>query len=394
MTHGFPDPILRVVGRIYDAALDPAVWPEVAKDIAELQAAPRALLFSPMHSPAQGGFVFPVGITESELQEWADRYVQHDVWSRAGMEKGLVVEGNVVTDEDLVPHEEFLQSVMWREYLSRQDVARVCSGVVFDAAARPLPQAPPPTVMAVYRGLRASPFGAEERQRHRAILPHLSRALGIMFRLRDAEMRVAASLAALDRLSSGVLLFGARKEVCFANRAAQDMLAAGDGLRLRADARGTTRLEAAGIDGQRALGAALEACLAPETLEVAHFSRALTLKRASGRDAYLLQVSALPHANEFGSGSQPPRAIAFLSDPARPARVDEALLRRLYGLTPAECRLAEALSAGETIATVAVQAGVSENTIRSQLKSIFDKTSTRRQAQLIKLMMSLASQGH
>ena len=117
------------------------------------------------------------------------------------------------------------------------------------------------------------------------------------------------------------------------------------------------------------------------------------LKRATGSAAYLLQVSALPQANEFGSGPQQPRAIGFLSDPARPAQVDEALLRRLYCLTPAECRLAAALCAGGTIASVAGQAGVSGNTVRSQLKSIFDKTGTRRQSQLIKLMMSLASQG-
>lgn len=126
---------------------------------------------------------------------------------------------------------------------------------------------------------------------------------------------------------------------------------------------------------------------------MAHFSRALALKRSSGRAGYMLQVSALPKVNEFGSGPQQPCAIAFLSHPARPPLVDEAILRRLYGLTPAECRLATAICAGETIVTAAVQAGVSENTVRSQLKSIFDKTGTRRQAQLIKLLMSLASQG-
>jgi len=381
------DPLIPVIGRIYEAALDPILWSGVATDIADVQSAGKALLFSPLHSPAQGGIVYPVGISESALQQWADRYVQHDVWSQAGVAKGLFSEGNVVTDEELVPHAALLDSVMYREFFSRLDIARLCTGVVFGMASREVP----PVVMAVYRGVAERPFGERTRATHRLIVPHLSRALGIMYRLRDAELRVAASLAALDRLAAGVLLIGARREVCFANRAALAMLAAEDGLRLRADARGSSWLAAGSPGAQRALEAAIDQCLAPDCLDVPHFSRALSVERPSGRTAFTLQVSALPEANEFGCGPRSPRAIAFLADPARQAQPEASLLSELYGLTPAECRLALAVCAAESLATVAERLGVSENTAKSQLQSIYEKTGTHRQAQLVKLLLSLAS---
>ena len=65
------------------------------------------------------------------------------------------------------------------------------------------------------------------------LMPHLSRSLGVMQRIRSTELTMATSLAALDRLPSGVVLVDVHGEVTFANRAARRMLESGDGLRLK-----------------------------------------------------------------------------------------------------------------------------------------------------------------
>ena len=104
-----------------------------------------------------------------------------------------------------------------------------------------------------------------------------------------------------------------------------------------------------------------------------------------------MNVSALPLKNEFGTGLEQPRAIAFLTDPAEPVKVDEEMLRQLYGLTGAECRLAGEICTGQSISAIAGRLGVSENTVKTQLQSIFEKTGTHRQAQVVKLMLSLSS---
>ncbi len=58
----------------------------------------------------------------------------------------------------------------------------------------------------------------------------------------------------------------------------------------------------------------------------------------------------------------------------------------LFGLTPAEARLATALTEGASLADYANEQGISVGTTRIQLKSVFSKTKTSRQSDLIKLL--------
>jgi DNA-binding CsgD family transcriptional regulator len=94
--------------------------------------------------------------------------------------------------------------------------------------------------------------------------------------------------------------------------------------------------------------------------------------------------------------SQPIAAVAFVIDPLRRERPAEEVLRALYGLTPAECRVALLLGDGHAPRKIANMVGVTDNTVRSQIKSVFSKTGVKRQGELIRLLLSnsgLAIQG-
>lgn len=67
-------------------------------------------------------------------------------------------------------------------------------------------------------------------------------------------------------------------------------------------------------------------------------------------------------------------------------------LRQLLGLTPALARLAAALAAGETVAEQAEKAGVTQGTARNQLKELFARTGTQRQAELVRVLLSGVAQ--
>ena len=84
------------------------------------------------------------------------------------------------------------------------------------------------------------------------------------------------------------------------------------------------------------------------------------------------------------------RRIAAVAFPLQPQRPTDALLRMLYGLTPAECRVALLLSDGRTPRRIAELVGVTGNTLRSQIKSIYSKTGVGRQAELVRLLLSYA----
>ena len=57
--------------------------------IVELHKCDKALLNTPSLSSESSGFVFPYGLSESDLQLWAMKYVDHDPWVRAALEKDL-----------------------------------------------------------------------------------------------------------------------------------------------------------------------------------------------------------------------------------------------------------------------------------------------------------------
>lgn len=65
------------------------------------------------------------------------------------------------------------------------------------------------------------------------------------------------------------------------------------------------------------------------------------------------------------------------------------LLAELFQLTPAEQRLGELLALGHTLEYCACRLEVSINTVRTQLRALFRKTDTTRQAQLISLFTRL-----
>lgn len=60
---------------------------------------------------------------------------------------------------------------------------------------------------------------------------------------------------------------------------------------------------------------------------------------------------------------------------------------RLYGLTRTEAQLAQHIASGQSLQDIASSSSRRLNTVRTQLKEVFQKTGTHRQAQLVRLML-------
>jgi DNA-binding NarL/FixJ family response regulator len=80
--------------------------------------------------------------------------------------------------------------------------------------------------------------------------------------------------------------------------------------------------------------------------------------------------------------------VVFVSDPDVAGETDEGLLRRLYTLTRAESKVAALLVRGNDVKAVSEQLEVSLNTTRTHVKRVLRKTNTRRQAELVAVVLS------
>ena len=377
-----------LIDRIYQGATEPQAWPDVITDIAAWLNAPKGLLFTPLNVPTNGGFYFNHGFKPQFLELWATRYQHMDLWVQRGIEQGFREQGKVYVGEDMVSAEELATSDWYREFLITDDVFHLITSIVFDGNDNSTPG----VVCALYRGFKAPSFNQEDKQKLSLLLPHLSRALGVMFKLRDAEFKVASTLAALDSVATGILLLGQGDSVTFANRAARNLLADADGLALRRFHGGSSsKLVADNAAIQAEIDAALHSALEPGSGEIPHFAQSIPVPRPSHQPPYALQFSALAANNEFGAGRDVPRVIVFIADPAKPIQVDQELLKRAYGLTTAEIRVAVTLCSVSTIEDAAVELGVSANTVKSQLQQVYQKTGTDSRAKLAKLIVSLGA---
>jgi len=108
-------------------------------------------------------------------------------------------------------------------------------------------------------------------------------------------------------------------------------------------------------------------------------------------DAPWLLMEAMP-VTALGSGVfNEGRALLILTDLTKPAVSDSRLLAIVFGLTPAEAKLAASIASGIGIDAAAASLRIGRETAKSQLKAVFLKTSTHSQPELVALMNRLRS---
>ncbi|WP_244507947.1 helix-turn-helix transcriptional regulator [Mesorhizobium sp. ORS 3428] len=90
--------------------------------------------------------------------------------------------------------------------------------------------------------------------------------------------------------------------------------------------------------------------------------------------------------NEIGVVAHDGTCIVALLDRENRAAANPQTLQRMFGLTSAETHLALRLAQGDAPLEIARSWRLSRTTIRSQLASLFAKTETKRQAELVALL--------
>jgi DNA-binding CsgD family transcriptional regulator len=99
-----------------------------------------------------------------------------------------------------------------------------------------------------------------------------------------------------------------------------------------------------------------------------------------------LQLVPVPPRSAGDRVAENALVIIFMADPARISPPGPRQLRHQFGLTAAEAILASHIVRGRTLRACAELIGISEPTARTHLHRIFEKTGTRRQAELVQLI--------
>jgi len=358
------DEFSTLVGSIYDCALDPARWsPTLDAVAAAIRCQTACMVLHEMTGDRLLLDLFSGVPTDDVAALDAIAHLYPDRWGGAARYNALPPDAPSVLSRVNPAGCESRISQEW--YEPRGLVDNLMIGFATVQGAR--------TEIGFGRHRDEGLIGDDEIALARLFVPHLKRSLAIGRLLEARAVERATFAAVLDGLAFVVLLVGPDLRLLHANRAGEAMLRAGDTLGLRFG-----RVTAPG-----ALATALQAALASPPADIGRRGLGIPARRSDGEELVL-------HILPLGDTNPLPEAAAalFVAPATCPRPAPLAAIAALFDLTPAEARVLERIAGGRTEAETAAALGIAPSTVHTHLLRLFDKSRTRRQADLVALVAS------
>ena len=364
------DEFSRLVQGIYQGPLESPPWKTSLDALRQRLKASYTTLSLRAATPKRPSLIVLAGPTRVEnLDLYNSRFFQLDPFI------GLPPD-EIVSAEELLGEQRWLDSVIYREYLQPLDIRHVL-GV--DLA--PSREGEDCRLRAT-RGPGEPPFGERDKALCRLLLPHLKQSVRLCSHMDQIDIERQLFAGAVERMQLGTVMLDDKGRIASINREAQAILDEKDGLRL---ADGALRID---YPAENALLQRLvEATLVDNAPKGAAVVEAVSITRPSGRSKLSVLVRAIP-ADEWSDAWSRPKVAIFVRSPEHQPTQSVDVIRRLFDLTHAEASLAILLTNGMTLDEAAEQLNIRRNTARAHLRSIFSKMGVKRQTELVRLVLN------
>jgi DNA-binding CsgD family transcriptional regulator/PAS domain-containing protein len=213
---------------------------------------------------------------------------------------------------------------------------------------------------------------------YRGLRGHLTQALRVQRRLDNLGLRHRSAWEAIERSAIGVVVLDRSGSIVECNRLAHRMLALADGLLSKGrELRAVRPIDDRAL--KRLIGAAFGSVGVGGNLAIA--------RRGHDRP-YSIIVTPIKEGAELILPTEG-RVLVMINDPDGGRDVSTDLLRSHYGLSRKQVELTTLLTQGLTVGKCAEKLGIAEKTVRRHLATIFVRTDVHRQADLVRLVLSL-----
>ncbi len=361
--------MLAAVAAIYDAGVDPSLWPTAMEHMAEMLHATAGVV-GLVDASSEITFRSPVRADPKVMSEYLDFHRKADpttsgLWARPPRQ--------AFSDEMIGPKRELWKSELYNEWIKPNDLEHSIQGFAFRDGGRN-------GFLALARAPHLSAFTQAEVDVVTALLPHIARALHVQIRLQMAEISRDGMADALDRMPQAVLLVDAQARVLHLNQAAETLFSP-----VGQSGEGSRGLVPGRPDQSRALRALVTRASLSGPDRVGG-SMLLDLPRVRGR--LVAHVVPCRAATDIAWGfTFHPTAIVIVAEPRRTVTGEaQRTLRTLFGLTAAEAKAACLVAGGSGVAAAAAALGVEPSTVRTHLVRAYAKTGVPGQAKLSALL--------
>lgn len=356
-----------LIDRIYEAAVVVDEWPVVLQSIADECGSGGGTLITSASGQYMNWHL------STHLGSSAAEYLGSDAPRRSQTLPRLLAAdwAGFLTDQDLYPEEE-----QYRNDVFVADWAQINGFYHSAGTAIQVPNGDLSIVQFVRRSGEA-PFSPEDINLLNLLRPHLARASVLTSRWRREHLKTMTQ--ALEILGLPAAVFDAAGRVQAANSLIE---ALPDHIIWRSQDRLSL------VDSQAA--ALLDATL---RRGVTGFS-AISSFAAHGADGGgPVVLHALPIGGQARELFNKGLTLIVVTRPDHGRIPDSLLIQGLFDLTPGEARVATGLIVGLSIRELALQSGVGQETVRTQVQAILGKTGSRRQAEFVAKFRSVELPG-
>ena len=375
-----PDAFQRILASLYDAMLDDTRWPATSALLDEACGLTgNALLVGEgPKDDIQNLFVglYYRGHRRTDLErEYLEVY--HPI--NEGIPRQLQLpEGHLVHIKDLYTSEELKTSRAYNEALLRGKYQNGLNALLEGPGGSHV-------TWSLADPVASDGWGSSRIAMVRRLLPHIRQFVRVRQALVRAEARDTTVTALLDNRRIGVLHLDRRGRIMAVNDRARLILRHDDGL---SDQDGVLRasLPDDQLRLERLLGVALP------TSDATAVSGSMLLHRSSLLPPFVVHVKPVS-APQPNYGARHVAALLLIVEPGRPHRISPEWVATALGLTPAESRVAVWLAEGKSVQEMAEATGHTRDAIYWLLKQIYQKRHISRQADLVRLVLSIAELG-
>lgn len=367
------DRLLGLISQIYDAGLDASCWNDTLKSMAEFfQAEQNNLKIIDSNSRNLNQY-YVYNRDPYWIQCYKDYFFQVDPWMKMLHNSNKPI---IACTNDIFSDREYKQMEIYHDYVVPNNCHYGMGGMANVSEDFKI-------YLAMQRGYNRGAFHQDQLALYKMLAPHINQAALINQRTQQLEFQRSTLQQALNRINSAVFVVNDSRRVQFMNSAAESLLDQHPAMSIR---RGSLQL-ADLRNNQQLKELIINATLGRADSQIVE-AGGMQYKQAGNDKGLSILVSPLSRHNIDFNLSGNKAAMVMISMNKETAQPAQEMLMAIYQLTESEAKITSLLCAGLTLAEISERLRLTLNTVKTHLKAGFQKTGTRRQAELVNLINS------
>jgi DNA-binding CsgD family transcriptional regulator len=362
-----PSSLDPLIGAIYDAVTTVDGFQHFVNGLSNVFGLKAAMLFTTNMLNGEVKGMWHRGMEQRWMESYAITYGNEDQLARllATSQMASFYASNLHLSAD-----EYTNSRFYREWVIPQ-------GVQYAAGAVVLREGVWATQVVIQRSPTQPPFSAIELAMLDQLVPHLQRAVQMRHRFLELQLGQTLSTTGLEIIGMPAIVLDEWGCVVCTNQSAKRLFETRNGVWIQ-----DRHLHTSDLAVTKQINLEVLVAIGASRGNIRPVPGVVNIPRLQHLPLTLMVVP-MGVAESEARGT----VLAFIYDPANTPRATPALVERLFSLTIAEAELVVALCDGNTLEEAALARQTSIHTVRSQLKSIFSKTGTHRQTELLALVL-------